>query len=478
MNSILKSVLFIFAFCFMFLSCTKDDATNLSLTKQAVALKVGQSDTLKVTISYTGDQAKVPVTITVSDNEIASAEFLAIPDETSPGNSSFSRTIVIKALSSGSASVVIHAGTQNITCPTTITQTTLVLNQSVVLNYGMAIETSDNNVFVMYFFPEAFQLDREGGTFAGKGQFIHFESFFPATNTSLPAGTFSEDANGAVNTFLPGDYYVENGQSYPYGTYIETIDKNQVTYTLVKSGKYTVKNEGLSYFIEGDLVTETDEIVHFSYTGDITVDDKAEKPEVVTPQFSKGDLFYVGDYYNMGFSNTFFAYIETSNVDINSNTLDGEVLILQVNTHDYCTTSIPSGTYKVLTQSQYENFAVSPFTLVPGNFHLYRGESVTGGCWYYDTNSRKRLISGNVEVTYESNRYVVKYSLYDRIGSLVTGSFNGTLNFKSLMSSAPAKVKSELSNECNPVLLPSLEKSQSTNFGRIHESYLRPMGMN
>jgi hypothetical protein len=477
MNSRLKPILFIPIFCFLFLSCIKDDATNLSLTKQSVALKVGQSDTLKVTVNYTGDLAKVPITVTVSDTEIASAEFLTAQDETNSGNSSFSRTIVIKAFSSGTASVVIHAGTQNITCPATITQTSLVLNQSVVLNYGMAIETSDNNVFVMYFFPETFQLDREGGLFAGKGQFIHFESFFPATNTSLPAGTFFENANGAVNTFLPGDYYVENGQSYPYGTYIETIDKNQVTYTLIKSGNYTVKNEGISYYIEGDLVTETDEIVHFSYTGDIAVDDKAEKPEVVTPQFTKGDLFYVGDYYNMGFSHTFFAYLETSNVDINSNALDGEVLVLQINTHDYCTTSIPSGAYKVLTQSKYEEFAVSPFTLVPGNFHLYRGESVTGGCWYYDTNSRKRLISGSVEINYLSDHYEMKYSLYDRVGSLVTGSFNGKLNFKSFISSAPAKVKSEELKKCNPVILPSLEKSQSKSFGRLHENYFRPMGM-
>ena len=466
----------------MFLSCTKDDATNLSLTKQDVTLKVGQSDTVNVTVSYTGDQAKVPVTVTVSDNQIVSVELLTTPNETNKGNSSFSRTVVIKALSSGTTGVVIHAGTQNITCSIKITQTTLVLNQSVVMNYGLAEEKIDNNVFTMYLFSETFQLDRENEAFAGDGQFIHFESFFPPTQTLLPTGTFSQDMYGTVNTFLPGSYSVENGQSHPYGTYIETDSNNQATYILVKSGKYTVKNEGTTYYIEGDLVIETNEIVHFSYTGDIAVVDKAEKPAVVTPQFTKGDLFCAGDYYNMGVSDTFFAYLETSNVNINSNTLDGEVLVLQINEEGSGFFPIVPGTYKMMTQSELAKFEVLPFTLVPGNFHVYKGKVIVAGCRYYNGNSRKNLISGNVEIEscgkldmrYSGNfEILLKYSFYDRIGSLVTGSFNGTMHY-----TAPADIKSVPSKDSNPVVLPSsLDKSQLKNFGRIHENKFQSIGM-
>jgi len=471
MNSILKPLLFIPAVCLLLLSCNNDDSTSLSLTKQDIALNVGLSDTLNVVVNYVGDQAKVPVNAIVSDSTIATARVLRNKDDVGISKSTFNCAIAISAKGPGTTSLVINAGTKKITRTITISQTMLILNQSLVQNYGLAIETSNSNVFIMEFFPETINLDRNADSFTGSGQFIHLEAFFSGKTTSVPAGTFCSNLDGSVNTFLPGDSYVDNGKSYMYGTYIETVENNHVSYTLVKSGQYTINIKGSTYYIEGDLTTETNEIVHFSYFGQIPVVDKTEKPTVVNPLFTKGDLFYAGDYYNMGLSNTFFAYLETSNVDISSNTLDGEVLVLHINTDGY--NQIVSGNYKMLTQSEFGNFAVRSFSLVPGNTYFYRDKLVSAGCWYYNTNSRKRLISGNVEVSYETDHYVMKYSLYDRIGSQITGSFNGKLK----MSAPAAKVKSELSNKCNPVLLPALEKSQSKDFGRIHESQFRYMGM-
>ena len=473
MNSILKPLLFIPAVCLLLLSCNNDDSTSLSLTKQDIALNVGLSDTLNVVVNYVGDQAKVPVNAIVSDSTIATARVLRNKDDVGISKSTFNCAIAISAKGPGTTSLVINAGTKKITRTITISQTMLILNQSLVQNYGLAIETSNSNVFIMEFFPETINLDRNADSFTGSGQFIHLEAFFSGKTTSVPAGTFCSNLDGSVNTFLPGDSYVDNGKSYMYGTYIETVENNHVSYTLVKSGQYTINIKGSTYYIEGDLTTETNEIVHFSYFGQIPVVDKTEKPTVVNPLFTKGDLFYAGDYYNMGLSDTFFAYLETSNVDIYSNKLDGEVLVLQINAYEFYTSYISSGTYNMLTQSAYENFAVNPFTLVPGNFHLSRNQVVTGGCWYYNTNSRKRLIAGNVEIGYDSNNYVIKYSLSDRIGSQITGSFNAKLK----MSAPAVKVKSELSNKCNPVALPSLGKSQSKNFGRIHETQFRYMGM-
>lgn len=471
MNSTLRSFFVIATLLFMFFSCKKDDATSLTLTKQDITLNVGLSDTLNVIINYTGDELKVPVKVTVSDSTIATARILNNQDNSGLDKSSFRCPIAIRAKSPGTTSLVISAGSKKITRTITIFQTMLILNQSLVQNYGLAIETSNSNVFIMEFFPETINLDRNAESFTGSGQFIHLEAFFSGKTTSVPAGTFCSNLDGNVNTFLPGDSYVDNGKSYLYGTYIETVENNHVSYTLVKSGQYTINIKGSTYYIEGDLTTETNEIVHFSYFGQIPVVDKTEKPTVVNPLFTKGDLFYAGDYYNMGLSDTFFAYLETSNVDINSNTLDGEVLVLHINTDGY--NQIVSGNYKMLTQSEFGNFAVRSFSLVPGNTYFFRDKLVSAGCWYYNTNSRKRLISGNVEVSYETDHYVMKYSLYDRIGSQITGSFNGKLK----MSAPAVKVKSELSNKCNPVALQSLEKNQSKNFGRIHETRFRYVGM-
>ena len=473
MNSILKTVLFLPIFFFLFLSCTKDDATSLSVTNQDIILKTGQSDTLNVTINFTGEQVKVPVTVTVSDNTIASAAILPTQIETNQSSSTFSRKVVIKALSSGKAGVVIHAGSKKITCSTTITQTSLLLNQSVVMNYGLAIETSDNNVFIMDFFPETFKLDLTTESFSGSGQFIHFESFFPPSITSLPAGTYPYDINGSVNSFLPGGFDVENGQSNPYGTYMATVVNNQVTYTLIKSGQYTVSFRGSTIDIEGDLTTETNEIVHFSYFGPVAVVDKTEKPEVVNPKFTKGELYYAGDFYNMGVSSTFFAYFETANVDLSSNTLDGEVLIVQFDTEEYCTNYIPAGTYKVLTTSEFADYAVRPFSIVPGNFSFYQGQRVIDGSWYYNQTSRKRLISGTVVIDNNGTTY----SFFDRIGSQVTSSFSGTLNLKSQVSALKGKVKSTPSNGTGINGFSSFVKQQTKTFGSIHEKQFRFTGV-
>jgi hypothetical protein len=472
MNSILKTVLFFSVFFCLFLSCTKDDATSLTVTNQDISLKTGQSDTLQVTINFTGEQTKVPVTVTVSDNTIASATILPPPTDKNQSSPTFSRSVVIKALSRGMVSVIIHAGSKKMTCSTTITQTSLLLNQSVVMNYGLAIETSNNNVFIMDLFPETFKLDLTAESFSGSGQFIHFESFLPPSITSLPAGTYPCDINGSVNTFLPGGFSIENGQSNPYGTYMATAENNQVTYTLIKSGQYTVSFRGSTLGIEGDLTTTTDEIIHFSYFGPVTVVDKTEKPEVVNPQFTKGELYYAGDFYNMGVSSTFFAYFETANVDLSSNTLDGEVLIVQFDTEEYCRNYIPAGTYKVLTPSEFADYAVRSFSIVPGNFSFYQGQPVIDGSWYYNQTSRKRLISGTVVI----NNSGTKYSFYDRIGSQVTGSFSGTLDFKSNVKSLPGIVKSTTNNESSANGFSSFARQQSKTFGSIHEKDLRFTG--
>jgi len=472
MNTILKTIILCPVFLLLFLSCTKDDATSLSVTEQDISMKIGQSDTLNVTINFTGEQSKVQVTVTVSDNTIASATILPTQTETNQGSSSFSRSVVIKAISIGTTSVVIHAGSKKITCPTTITQTSLLLNQSIVMNYGLAVETSDNNVFIMDLFPETYKVDLSSESISGTGQFIHFESFFPASVSSMTAGTYPDNIYGDVNTFLPGGTTVENGQSNLYGTYIVTIENNQVTNTLIKSGQYTVSFRGTTIYIEGDLTTETDEIVHFIYSGPVSVIDKTEKPEVVNPQFTKGEFFYAGDFYNMGVSSTFFAYLKTQNVDLNSDTLDGEVLIVQFDTEAYCTNNIPAGTYKVLTPSEFDGYSVRPFSIVPGNFYFYQNKQYIAGSWYYNQTSRKRLISGTVVIDNDG----MKYTFYDRIGSQVTGSFSGTLDFRSNVSSLKGQVKSTPSKGTGITGFSSFVKQQTKTFGPIHEKKFRFIG--
>lgn len=445
------------------------------LTQESVTLKAGLSDTIDVNVNFSGDQEKVPVSINVSDSTVARIQVFTPSKNYVNKDFTFNRSVIVKALKSGTTNVEIKAGSKKIICPVTVTQTSLVFKQSLVVNYGLSIDVCDNSVFIMYLLPESFFVDSASVIVKGNGQFIHFESFCPAKATSLPAGNFSGNTNGGLNTFLPGSYYEENGKMYPYGTYIVTVDEGKSVYTMIKDGKYSLTVAGETYTIEGDLVTKTDEIVHFIYTGPVSVVDKREKPQVVESQFKQGNLFYAGDIYNMGRSNTFFVDLKNTSVDAKGETQIDEMLTLQLNAYDFSTTSIPGGSYRMLTQAQFDSHQVSPFTIVPGNLSLLRGGVYLGGCWYSNVNSpsQKRIISGSMDVTYESGIHTIKYVLYDRIGSFFTGSFSGKLNYISLVSRAPAKVKAADGQNNNPESLPASRIQPVKDFGRFSEIPLR-----
>jgi hypothetical protein len=471
MKSILKPIIFISLFLILFSSCVRDDASNLMVTQESVALKAGLYDTIDINANFVGDQEKVPVSIKVADSTVAQIQIFTPSKNYVNKDFVFNRSVIIKALKPGTTNVEIKVGSKKSICPVTVTQTSLVFKQSLVVNYGLSIDVCDNSVFIMYLMPESFFVDTASVIVKGDGQFIHLESFCPAKATSLPAGTFSGNTNGGLNTFLPGSLYEEDGKKYPYGTYIETVDEGKSVYTMVKDGKYSLTVAGETYTIEGDLVTKTDEIVHFIYTGPVSVVDKREKPQVVESQFKQGDLYYAGDFYRMGLSNTFFVNLKNTSVDEKGETQIDEMLSLQLNTYDFSTGSIPTGTYRMLTEAQFDSHKLSPFTIVPGNLSLLQGQVFLGGCWYSNANSpsQKRIISGSMDVTYESGNHTINYVFYDRIGSKFSGSYSGKLNYISLRSGAPAKVKAAEGQNNNPEALPVSRIQTAKDFGRFSE---------
>ncbi|WP_243348853.1 hypothetical protein [Parabacteroides sp. FAFU027] len=428
---------------FLLSSCVKDEVTSIKLNNQQLSIKLGQTDSLEAVVSYSGEMNNAPVTISVGDSKILSAS-LSDTKRVQSG-SSFSQRIVISSLAPGTTTVNISSGSRSITCTVTVTQTTLTMEQSLVINYGVASELFDNNICSMYLMPSSFTVDDSLGKISGTGQLVHLELLLSPSQLAPPATTFKASQVDIANTFQAGYYKTYNDQSIPMGSNMVDLSSGNVSYTLIKNGTLTVSINGSAYHIEGDLTTETREVIHITYSGTISVKDQREKPVSISPNFTKGELYYVGDLYNMDLSDTYVAYLETADVDLSSSTLNGEVLVLQFNTYQGFTSYIPTGTYRMMTKSALSSFMVKPLTLVPGYVYMPSdGVYYSRGSWYYDSDSRRKLTTGSVTVNWISgSNYQIDYTLYDPIGSTVSGSIKASLPLKSLRSAESNRFDSE-----------------------------------
>jgi len=409
-------------------SCAKNEVTNVTLSKSLIALKVGQSDSVVTTITLNGDMTKQPVTWTAGDSKIISVKE-GVSQNTSKNTESFTKTIVVTALSAGTTTIAIKAGEKTAICQINVNQTNYNFNKVLTSNWGDYYDIGNNN-FDMYLLENNLSIDTSGNI-SGKGTFLYLDFSVPVTQNSMVSGDFTPSYNGDVNTFFPGEVYENN----IYGTRIVTMHNDSATVTLVKDGHYSVTYVGDNLLIEGDLTTIDNEIVHFSYTGAIPVADKRELPVELSPKFTQGRLYYFGDAYKSGISNNFLVRLATKDVNYSDSILNGEVLDLELNTPLTVTDSIPNGTYNMIGKLT-ETTDLSPYSLVFGYI------STTGnnfGCWYYGATS-KSLKTGSAVISKSGSQYTINYTLFDRFGSKIYGTYTGVLDYTDGTTPAPSAV--------------------------------------
>lgn len=414
-----------------FISCDKNEVTDLSLSKSSITLNVGQSDSIVATITLSGDIKDHPVTWTATIQDIVSIKESVITAGKS-GNIA-TNTLIVTALKTGTTTISIQAGGKTTTCQVTVGQANYVFNKSFAFNYGDLYETG-NNIFGMYLLENTLSVN-DSGNLDGTGTLIYLDFNMPITQNSLIAGSFSAANSGDLNTFFPGEIIEYNGESVAVGTRITTFGTNSGTTILVTDGNYKITAQGNNFVIEGDLTLENNEIIHFSYTGPVSVSDEREVPVELTPAFTKGELVYYGDAYNTKTSNNFVAYLATEGVDFEADKLNGEVLMLEINTPLTVKDYIPNGTYTMLTQiNKIEDLA--PNTLVYG-YTTEEGDQ--WGCWYYGETT-KSLRTGSIIVNKTGDKYTIQYNLLDRVGSKVSGTFTGPLSYSDATAAAPSSV--------------------------------------
>ncbi len=396
-------------------SCAKNEVTNITLSKSSMAMKVGQSDSVITTITISGDLTKQPVTWTAGNSKIITVTEGVSTDKTSKGET-ISKTIVVTALSTGSTTLTINAGEKTAVCQINVSQTNYSFGKILTSNWGDYYDTG-NNSFDMYLMENSLNMD---STISGSGTFLYLDFSVPITQNSMVAGDFIPSYNGEANTFFPGEVYENN----IYGTRIVTIRNDSAIVILVKDGNYAVSYAGENFKIEGDLITESNEIIHFSYTGSIPVTDKREVPVELSPAFTHGRLYYFGDAYKSGTSHNFIAYLATKDLNFADSTTTGEVLMVELNTALTATNTIPNGTYNMMPELTTTN--LTPGTLVPG-YTTSNGEQ--WGCWYFGKDNSKKVKTGNIIVSKTDSLYTINYQLFDRFGSKISGTYTGTLQY-------------------------------------------------
>ena len=426
------------------ISCETNEVTKISLSKSTLSLKVGQSDSIQTVISISGDIDGFPVSWSIDNPELISMEELGTELNSTGNKNDLSKKVIVTALKAGTTKLVIKVGEKSMSCDIKITQTAFAFNKAITSNWGDYYEFGTNN-FDMLLLEKTLSLNSEG-KLEGSGNYLYLEFNVPITQNSITEGNFILSTTGDVNTFFPGEIVELNGQTYLAGSKVVSKSGTKSTERLIKDGTFSIVSDGIQYVVEGDLITEDDEIFHFKYQGVLDVVDNREEPVELNPKFTHGRLYYFGDAYNSKKTNNFVAYLATETVNFDSTSLEGEILMLEFNTAITVTDTIPSGTYNMMAQLDLESLI--PFSLIFG-YTTEDGDEY--GSWYYGETAKK-LKTGNINVSKLGNVYTINYELYDRIGSKIWGTYTAPLQY--------------VDGTAAPNSVPGL-KTKRSNFGKV-----------
>lgn len=429
-------------------SCETEGVSRISFDNNSFALRVGQSDTLVSTISFTGDIGKFPVEWTIDDPTVISiVETTNDTHSKTSGLSSVTKSVIITALKAGSTALTINAGGKTHSCQVTVTQQSLTFNQAYAANLG-DIYGANNNNFILSLLESSLSLDDEGYV-VGNGYRLFLDFYLPLTQNTLSAGTFNASSEEENYTFYPGIFVEDdNGDPVPVGSFMIRYSNDNMDIVPIVDGTYEITKNGDNFVIEGEFTLENSEIVQISYEGIVNESDLREQPVEINPALTKGILLYFGDAYNSKSSNNttgnhtnnYALYLGSETIDFNNSASEGDILMIEFNTADSVHNYIPDGTYQMMTELTYQQLV--PFSLV---FAYQTENEDQWGTWFYGATTTKALNAGNMTVAKSGDNYSIQYEFYDRIGSKVWGSYNGPLTYidgtQESPAAAPRKIK-------------------------------------
>ena len=240
-----------------FSACTENEVNNVSISKNALTLNIGQTDSLFADTDYSGNI--VPSIVWTTDNNAVVTV----------------KNGEIEALKKGTATIKATAGDKSATCTVTVDDKIAPLMTQGELWYygdGYGIEISNN--FVVYLGSAGINMT----DFSGEGQVMYLE-FNTGLNsiTNLPSGSYTiVDANPDLftpSTMVSGFEY----DSYLYGTWYFGNTTNSV----IAGSANVTQNAGNKYIIQYDLIDQYGNNIKGTFNGTLVYHDGTQSQEII-----------------------------------------------------------------------------------------------------------------------------------------------------------------------------------------------------
>jgi len=244
----------------LFMSCSKNEVTKITLNKSIANYTVGQKDSLISTISASGDIAKNPQTWITSNSAVATV-----------------KNGLVTAINTGTTTITVQAGDKSASCIVTIVdKINPVLTQGVLGYYGDvygtipdSIPNAASNNFVIYLAGSSVNLNNY---FAGTDDRLMIEVNASTTMIdSIPSGTYDMMTELTQSKLLPYSIvpaYTYNSQpwgSWYYGSGNNAIVVGNIVVSQSK-GIYTILYNMIDYYGNTISGTYNGSLIYFDGT--------------------------------------------------------------------------------------------------------------------------------------------------------------------------------------------------------------------
>ena len=240
-----------------FSACTENEVNNVSISKNALTLNIGQTDSLFADTDYSGNI--VPSIVWTSDNNAV----VTVKDGE------------IEALKKGTAVIKATAGDKSATCTITVDdKIEPLMTQGELWYYGDGYGIEISNNFVVYLGSAGINMT----DFSGEGQVMYLEfNTGLGSVTNLPSGTYTiVDANPDLftpSTMVSGFEY----DSYLYGTWYFGNTTNSV----IAGSANVTQNAGNKYIIQYDLIDQYGNNIKGTFNGTLAYFDGTQSQEII-----------------------------------------------------------------------------------------------------------------------------------------------------------------------------------------------------
>ena len=241
-----------------FSACTENEVNNVSISKNALTLNIGQTDSLFADTDYSGNI--VPSIVWTSDNNAV----VTVKDGE------------IEALKKGTAVIKATAGDKSATCTITVDdKIEPLMTQGELWYYGDGYGIEISNNFVVYLGSAGINMT----DFSGGGQVMYLEfNTGLGSVTNLPSGTYTiVDANPDLftpSTMVSGFEY----DSYLYGTWYFGNTTNSV----IAGSAVVTQNTGNKYAIQYEFIDQYGNNIKGTFNGTLDYYDGTQSQEIIS----------------------------------------------------------------------------------------------------------------------------------------------------------------------------------------------------